>query len=80
MQVVENGKVGIFHSIDANKYCIILSIMYSDEKDDWDVLNEAPDYIDRVKPILRRLEDMTDENNKYKRSKGVDSVSQRRGD
>jgi len=54
--------------------------MYSDEKDDWDVLNEAPDYIDRVKPILRRLEDMTDENNKYKRSKGVDSVSQRRGD
>lgn len=57
----ETNKSGRLEGITWTKEdIVILDIRYSEEKDDWDVLNENDD-ITRVKPLLRRLSDMTEE-------------------
>jgi len=38
---------------------VIVDVHYSDSVDDWDVFNDNLDEFDRVKPILRRLNDIT---------------------
>src|SRR6185369_12818594 len=58
--VPEENKTGILSSTSWHHgEIVILDVQYS-EKDDYTVLNENND-ITRVKPILRKLQDMTEE-------------------
>lgn len=74
--VPETNKVGILIGIDYHKYLTtILNVQYSEEKDDWDVFNENDESITRVKPILRRLEDMTEGDYKDRPRGGIDGIN-----
>lgn len=59
----EEGKIGRLSSVDiceSNYSIIMLTVRYSDKEGDWDVFNDNEE-ITRVKPILRSLLDMTEE-------------------
>lgn len=69
--IPEDGKIGKLIGVDMYPECSIFNITHADG-DDYSVLNDFGTNderdIDRIKPILRPLSDMTDEEINHKRS------------
>jgi len=61
--VPENNKIatftGLFYVPGGRD--VIVDVHYSESTDDWDVFNDNLDEFDRIKPILSKLSDLTDE-------------------
>lgn len=61
--IADDKKKGRLAAIDlcqSDNSIVMLTVRYSDDIDDWDVLNDNQE-MSRVKPILRPLSDMTEE-------------------
>lgn len=59
----EDGRIGRFSGFDicVDDYSIVMiTVKYSDDTEDWSVLNDNED-CDRIKLLLRRLSSMTEE-------------------
>ena len=61
--ITEDKKIGRLCDIgsDYANEMILLTVRYSDDSDDWDVFNDDPKDVTRIKLLLRPLSDMTEE-------------------
>ena len=64
--ITEDGRIGMLSDIGVagpDKSIAMLTVRYSEKEDDWDVFNDdlTSELPLRVKPVLRKIEDMTED-------------------